>query len=198
MGYRVVCPDIMGFGGTDAPQVPPESMALYGFKRAADDIKELAGQLGAGKIVLGGHDWGGSIVYRVALWFPDLVTHIFTVCTPYQAPKKSFTPLEAIAQRLPFWDYQLQLASGEVEKRIRSRNEIRQFLNAVYGGRGPNGEFGFDVRKGLLWENLPRLNKTSLLDDKTLEYYVEQYAKNGIASTREAFPRPSPSYFHKL
>ena len=57
LGYRVVCPDIMGFGGTDAPQVPPESMSLYSFKRAADDIRELARQLGASKIILGGHDW---------------------------------------------------------------------------------------------------------------------------------------------
>lgn len=32
-------------------------MALYGHKRAADDIKELAKQLGASQIILGGHDW---------------------------------------------------------------------------------------------------------------------------------------------
>lgn len=74
MGFRVVCPDIMGFGGTvganckeawenhvhrdqDAPRVPPESLSLYGLKRAADDIKELARQLGATQIILGGHDW---------------------------------------------------------------------------------------------------------------------------------------------
>lgn len=32
-------------------------MAFYGFKRAADDIKHLARQLGVTQIVLGGHDW---------------------------------------------------------------------------------------------------------------------------------------------
>jgi len=56
-GYRVVCPDIMGFGQTDAPSVPPESIAYYSFKRAAEDINELARQLGAPQIILGGHDW---------------------------------------------------------------------------------------------------------------------------------------------
>ena len=66
MGYRVVCPDIMGFGGTDAPQVPPESIALYSFKRAADDIKELAQQLGTETIILGGHDWVRDHVATVA------------------------------------------------------------------------------------------------------------------------------------
>ena len=41
----------------DAPLVPPESMSNYGFKRAADDIKELAKQLGSSRVILGGHDW---------------------------------------------------------------------------------------------------------------------------------------------
>ena len=57
MGYRVVCPDIMGFGGTDAPQVPPNSISNYSFKRAAEDIRQLAIDLGSESITLGGHDW---------------------------------------------------------------------------------------------------------------------------------------------
>lgn len=43
--------------GQDAPQVPPESPFLYSHKRAADDMKELAGQLKATQIFVGGHDW---------------------------------------------------------------------------------------------------------------------------------------------
>ena len=53
MGFRVICPDIMGFGGTDAP----EELSAYSFKQAADDIKELARQVGSSRIILGGHDW---------------------------------------------------------------------------------------------------------------------------------------------
>ena len=57
-GYRVVCPDILGFGRTDAPHINQASdMAYYSFKRAANDIKELARQLGCARLVLGGHDW---------------------------------------------------------------------------------------------------------------------------------------------
>ena len=58
LGYRVVCPDMMGYGRTDAPETPQASdLAYYSFKRAADDIKELARQLGSETIILGGHDW---------------------------------------------------------------------------------------------------------------------------------------------
>jgi len=48
---------MMGYGETDAPQVPPADLHKYTLKQAADDIKELARQLGAETIVLGGHDW---------------------------------------------------------------------------------------------------------------------------------------------
>ena len=41
---------------------------------------------------------GGAIVYRIALWYPNLVTSIFAICTPYHAPSKSFTPLETLVQ----------------------------------------------------------------------------------------------------
>lgn len=50
---------MIGYGGTEAPRVPPASIELYSFKRAAEDIKELARQLGANKVILGGHDWVG-------------------------------------------------------------------------------------------------------------------------------------------
>lgn len=41
----------------DAPTAPPAPISLYGFKRASDDIADLARQLGAKRIILGGHDW---------------------------------------------------------------------------------------------------------------------------------------------
>ncbi|MCJ1465637.1 hypothetical protein MMC07_004256 [Pseudocyphellaria aurata] len=179
MGFRVVCPDIMGFGGTDAPPVPPEALSLYGQKRAADDIKELARQLGASQIILGGHDWGGAIVYRVALWHPRLVTHLFSVCTPYTPPSKHFKPLEHYVEQgiLPNFAYQLKLAEGQLEG-LTSRDQIRQFLNGIFGGKGPNGELGFDTQHGVLLENLPVLAPTKLVNEATLDYYADQYVRN--------------------
>lgn len=57
LGFRVIAPDMMGYGSTDTPKVPPNDISLYSFKRAADDIAALAKEIGASKIILGGHDW---------------------------------------------------------------------------------------------------------------------------------------------
>lgn len=164
--------------------MPPESLAFYTYKRAADDIKELARQLGVDTVVLGGHDWGGAVVYRVALWYPDFVTKVFSVCTPFWPPSSTFVPLEEIVKsKWPNFRYQLHLASGEVETHIQTKESIRQFLNAVYGGVGPNGEIGIDVTGGTKFEDLHSLGKTTVMDAETLQYYAEQYARNGMHGT---------------
>lgn len=124
---------------------------------------------------------GGAIVYRTALWHPDLVSHIFAVCTPYWAPSKTYTPLEPLVKtRMPNWGYQVHLASGEVERRIRSKDEIKQFLNSVYGGKGPNGEVGFTHTEGPLYDNLPKLSRTPLMGEDVLEFYGAEYEGHGM------------------
>ncbi len=110
---------------------------------------------------------GGAIVYRVALWYPDFVTHIFSVCTPFWVPSKDFKPLEELVKiRLPNFQYQIQLASGDIEKAISTREQIKQFLNGLYGGKGPNGEVGFIPEQGVLLENLPKLRPTRIVSEK--------------------------------
>jgi hypothetical protein len=42
---------------TDTDQDAPADLAAYSHRNCADDLKELAVQLGASKIILGGHDW---------------------------------------------------------------------------------------------------------------------------------------------
>ncbi|KAL9612779.1 MAG: hypothetical protein Q9167_002664 [Letrouitia subvulpina] len=128
---------------------------------------------------------GGAIVYRIALWHPDLVEKIFAVCTPYHPPSKLYTPLEELVKSgaLPNFGYQLQLASGELEKVIRSKDEIKQMLNALYGARGTGREFAFDAEHGVKLELLPHLGKTVLMSEEMLEYYADKYARNGIHGT---------------
>ncbi|KAK8212116.1 epoxide hydrolase-like protein [Phyllosticta capitalensis] len=181
MGYRVAALDMMGYGGTDAPRVPPESnISFYGFKRASDDIAELARQLNAPQIVLGGHDWGGAVVYRVALWYPKLVSHIFAISTPYSPPSKTYMSIEDVVNGpLPQFRYQLQLAAGDAEV-LTTKEELRNFMKFVSGGRGPNGEYGFHPLKGIILENLPKLERGPFMTEKELDFYAEQYSKNGL------------------
>ncbi|CAN9314431.1 unnamed protein product [Alternaria alternata] len=157
----------------DAPKVPPNSIKLYGLKRASDDIAALAKEVNAPKIILGGHDW-----------YPDLVSHVFSVCTPYTAPHDKYMSTEDLANGpLPQFAYQIHLASGEVEKIVKDEQSIRQFLKGMYGAKGPKGEIAFDPEKGVLGENLPSIGESKVLNGKYLDYYVKQYLNHGIHPT---------------
>ncbi|KAI9706758.1 MAG: hypothetical protein M1820_004728 [Bogoriella megaspora] len=181
-GLRVVALDMMGYGLTESPECPPESLHLYGFRRAADDIATLASQLQppAPRIILGGHDWGGAVVYRVAQWHPHLVSALFSVCTPPPPLGDRFMSTEEVAKRAPNFGYQLHLASGDIERRVRSKDELRGFLNAMFGGKPPKGEVPFSPEKGLNLETMQKCGKSRLIGDEELDYYADQYARNGL------------------
>jgi soluble epoxide hydrolase / lipid-phosphate phosphatase len=118
---------IIHLGRTDAPA---HTLSDYGCRRIADDMAELCRQLDLSSVLLGGHDWGGFVVYRIALYYPKLVTALFSVCTPYSPPNLKYEPLGIfVAKLVPNFQYQCHFASGEVEEKIQSRQEIRNFLN---------------------------------------------------------------------
>ncbi|KAL4807553.1 Alpha/Beta hydrolase protein [Aspergillus unguis] len=176
-GFRVIAPDCLGYGRTDAP----DDVAPYSHKNCADDVKELCAQLGADKIILGGHDWGAFLAYRVALWYPDLVSYLFTVCVPYAAPYNKYMPIEEMVKKVtPSFKYQLHFMSGEIEEATRTKEDYKQFLIALYGGRTNEKEVAFDALKGVDLEKMKRVKKSRLLGDEELEYYAWEFTRHGL------------------
>jgi pimeloyl-ACP methyl ester carboxylesterase len=60
--YRVICPDLRGFGWSEAP--PDDD---YRKESMVDDLLAMLGELGIDRIRFVGHDWGGFIGYLLAL-----------------------------------------------------------------------------------------------------------------------------------
>jgi len=176
MGLCVVVPDMLGYGGSDAPS-SPEFMT---FKRAADDMSALAAHLSVPQIILGGHDWGGLVVYRIAQWYPQLISAVFSVCTPYIPPSPVYLPTELVVQHLPNFKYQLQFAGTEVEEKIVGKEKLKQLFNGMYGGTGPNREHVFDTDHGILFDNLSKVGPSPNVSAEEIEFYAEQFNRNGF------------------
>jgi epoxide hydrolase 4 len=77
-GYRVVCPDLKGFGRSDAPHFGYDAATL------ADEISRLIRNLHARKAVLVGHDWGGAIALATAFRHPGRVRALVTASAPFR------------------------------------------------------------------------------------------------------------------
>ncbi|CAZ85380.1 unnamed protein product [Tuber melanosporum] len=75
-GFCVIVPDMLGYGQTDAPRVPPADISAYSVKNHVADMVELLKILNVPKVILFGHDWGGMITWRIYLYNSEIVSHI--------------------------------------------------------------------------------------------------------------------------
>lgn len=130
---------------------------------------------------------GAFLAYRIALWYPDLVTHLFTACVPYSSPRKDYFSLEeSVRTILPHFGYQLQFRSGEVEKSIKGKDDIRNFLSALYGGRtADDDESAFVAEKGV---SLGKRVRPSRLLGAEVRRILHCYSLLVVLSTRDSEP----------
>ncbi|CAG9993915.1 unnamed protein product [Clonostachys byssicola] len=179
LGYRVIVPDSLGFGKTDAP-IDPSS---YTFKSVGDDIAQLVrGIVPTGKIILGGHDWGGTLVCRMAVWHKDLVKAVFAVGISYTPFLTKYVDLAELVESgaEPYSGYQLQFRGTRVEEEIKGKAGLRLFFSAMFWGKTQNGELGFSLTDGLLFDKLSSLNRPKILSVEEFEFYVNEYNRHGI------------------
>ena len=64
--YRVVIPDLLGFGRS----APPDGD--YYMEAQAHQVRALLERLGIGELVLGGHDFGGPVALTLRRLYPEL------------------------------------------------------------------------------------------------------------------------------
>lgn len=76
-GYRVVAPDLKGFGRTSGGGgYDPDSLA--------DELSQLISALHVRRAVLVGHDWGGAIALATAFRHPGRVRALVLVSSPFR------------------------------------------------------------------------------------------------------------------
>lgn len=71
-GFRVVAPDMRGFG--DAPK--PEPVEAYAVPSAAEDVMRILGALEVENVRLVGHDWGAAVAWWLASTQPETVEQL--------------------------------------------------------------------------------------------------------------------------
>src|SRR5271166_4332693 len=75
-GFRVIAPDLRGYGRT---QIPDGGVASCRIETLVADVKALLDALGVAKARLVAHDWGAVIGWRVAIAHPERVDRYVAV-----------------------------------------------------------------------------------------------------------------------
>jgi pimeloyl-ACP methyl ester carboxylesterase len=89
-GYRVIVPDLRGFGGSDCPT----NKDAYTMDTLVADLTGLLDTLGHESAVFIGHDWGGIIIWHAAMLAKERVAGAVGVNTPH-LPRGSEPPTKA-------------------------------------------------------------------------------------------------------
>ncbi|MDA1372863.1 MAG: alpha/beta hydrolase [Proteobacteria bacterium] len=78
-GYRVVAPDMRGYGETDKPAAVND----YDTVHTAGDMVGILDALGEETAIMVGHDWGSLVAWNTVLMYPDRFSALIAMSVPY-------------------------------------------------------------------------------------------------------------------
>jgi pimeloyl-ACP methyl ester carboxylesterase len=135
-GYRVVAPDMRGYGRTGAP----EPIEAYSILHLVGDMTGLLGALGERQAVIVGHDWGALVAWSAALLRPDRFRAVVGMSVPFlpRLPVRPTAMMKAMAgDRFLYVLYFQEPGRAEAELDPRAHEMMRGILFTVSGSADP-------------------------------------------------------------
>ncbi|KAM9622471.1 bifunctional epoxide hydrolase 2 [Trichechus inunguis] len=175
-GFRVLAVDMKGYGESSSPHEIEE----YSLEVLCKEMITFLDKLGISQAVFIGHDWGGMLVWYLALCYPERVRAVASLNTPFRPMNPEVTLMETIKAN-PLFDYQLYfqkpgVAEAELEKNLtrtfkclfRRGDESLIALNKV-------SEMG-----GILVQFPDEPSLSTMITEEEIQFYVEQFKKSGF------------------
>ncbi|MFY9468536.1 MAG: alpha/beta hydrolase [Solirubrobacterales bacterium] len=129
--YRVIAPDLRGFGWSDAP-APRRGRPCYDKRELATDILALIDQIGIDRpIKLAGHDWGGWIGFLIAMREPQRFERFMPMNIPPPWGDPGRFDLRRQIKALSRLGYQLPLSTPGVNRWLLSGGGRDRFKRGI-------------------------------------------------------------------
>lgn len=180
-GYRVIVPDMCGFGGTDAP----DDVADYTILHLVGDMVGLLDGLGIDHCTIIGHDWGAPVAWHAALLRPDRFRAVAGLAVPWspRGPHGSLIGM-ARAQGLHRF-YMVWFQEPGVAEADLGADPYETHRRLLVGASGASAQQGkgwplmIDPDKGLVETCPPVETLPDWLSEEDLRTYADAYGKSG-------------------
>lgn len=196
-GYRVVAPDLRGYGDTKGPDDPQAYTNLH----VLGDLVALLDALGERQAVIVGHDWGSPIAWLAATLRPDRFRAVTSLSVMHNPRMPMAPPDFAKANGMAdlYWLYFQPpgLAEADME-----RDTTETFLRLMYGVSGDaarNGEswdLRVDPKEGLIKKLVRPAARPSWLTEEDLHRYASTYARTGFTTSLNWYRCMNRSWQH--
>ncbi|KAF7432683.1 hypothetical protein PC9H_004625 [Pleurotus ostreatus] len=173
-GYRVVVPDMLGYGDTDKPFDAKE----YSTKQLCSDLAALLDHLKVERAVIVGHDWGSFTAARFAMWYPVRLTALVIISVPYTPPSRTYIPVEEVAARVPNLGYQVYFSRQESTKDIESN--LGKFITLMFrpgNAKGPKFTHVGQLKDVLARSDIIVDDAGCFLTPEEFRYYHHEFSK---------------------
>jgi pimeloyl-ACP methyl ester carboxylesterase len=170
-GYRVVAPDMRGYGGTSAP----EAIDAYTIHHLVGDVVALVAALGEQQAIVVGHDWGAIVAWHCALFRPDVFPAVAALSVPLRrrGPARPLDMLKQQGIETFYWQYFQK--PGVVEAEFA--RDWNHALRAIYYGSG----LGLMLEPGRGMVEDAKVPPTpAWISEAEIAHYVETFARTGL------------------
>ncbi len=162
-GYRVIAPDMRGFGGSS---VPPE-IEDYDILTLCGDMAALLDEEGEEQAIFMGHDWGSFVVWALAAYHPERVRAVAGLSVPF-IPRAPAPPIPIMRRHIGedfyiVWFQQPGVADEALSRDVRrTLTTSRQWTASWAEEEGAN----------------PR--RPDWLAEEDLQVYIDAFEKTGF------------------
>ncbi|KAF7301032.1 Alpha/beta-hydrolase [Mycena indigotica] len=185
--YRLVVPDLRGFGESTHPGDVKSSGTMDDMVRDMVCVLENAGVTSA---VCLGHDWGSQICYTAARMRPDIFTGVVGIAVPYLSSSGAFTPIKHLVSSLPTLSYQIYFNERTAEAVAELAKDIRRTTRATLRSTAssPPKKFLRSTTSFLdAWADVADIPPVPFFSPDEEDYFVEQYSIQKFENTLQFY-----------
>ncbi len=145
-GRWVIAPDQRGYGLTDRP----DAVESYDIENLCADLVALLDHKGIAKAIFVGHDWGGFIVWYMAIRHPDRVAGVIGLNTPFNE-RAPVDPIAIMRKRMGDRMYIVHFQTpGEADAVLNAdaRKVMDMFLRRPIDMPGASQGFATERKEG--------------------------------------------------
>lgn len=186
-GYRLIVPDIRGYGASTQP----------GDVQSSGSIPDVVGDLlcilrhaGVSQVVVIGHDWGTQLAFEAARERPDVFTAVVGLSLIYLPAAGPFVPVSSLAEEFPHLGYQVYFEEETPAAIAELSADIRRTLRSTMrtASSPPPADFLISTTSYLTaWENVTTIPPVPFLSAGEEDYWVEQYSIQNFSYNLEFY-----------
>jgi len=181
LGYRVVAPDMRGYGGTDAPIAVDD----YNIENIAADMVGILDHLGEERAVMVGHDWGAIVAWQTVQFYPNRFDGLIAMSVPF-AGRQERSPM--VEWRETFGDNFYYILYHNEPNGVAEReydSNPRELLSRLYlSPRSPREPPAITDPRASAGGWIGRLGAPkslpSWLSASDLNYFVSEFERSGF------------------